>query len=101
MGIETFIIEAFSDSASEFAVWADHWSCDLCGKWTTPNEGFDAHCPLHNPMRCTGSRNDAHGMFPMRPSGDVFLLHIGEYDEAGKTKRTIIGRVPTRPLVRY
>lgn len=105
--IETFTIEVYSDSIGPFSVWADHWRCPVCyGKITPETLGrfgkrFGTHCPLHNPMRCSGTLSgERHGYVSCDPFGDVFLLRTGgpynEHAQPTEETRTVIGRVPER-----
>lgn len=93
---ETFIIEAYSDFGR--ALWTDDWQCHACGQvMNSDTVDFATHCPLHNPMYCTGrTSGDRHTSQPCEPrvGAKVFLLHFGQEDLA--ERRTVIGRIPAR-----
>lgn len=90
---ETFAIEAFSGPDGQ-ALWCEHWHCNTCGSDLTPeNCAFDTHCPLHNPMRCSG--NGTHTITMCYPiSGTpVFTLDLTDDFKSHMERRAYVGVV--------
>lgn len=110
---ETFLIEAYSGALTPYTLWCEDWVCPVCDHRLTPENAigtdghkFGTHCPLHNPMHCSGSLSGQHhSMVGMRPDGEVFLLDLNgpRYKDHQLTAqaKTVIGRVAHTRTLRF